>query len=296
MGHLQSTEKLGCVGFQSAGGNDFSHLTDLRSHAAELAFALAPLPIEQRLLHIRRAIRGRVVFTTSFGLEDQLILHVLRESEIDVEVVTLDTGRLFPETYDLWAKSECRYSVRIRAIYPQHVGLELLIAAQGINGFYNSIDARKACCHIRKVEPLNRALAGAAAWITGIRSGQSDARRDAGPVEVDPDRFTLKFNPLFDWTRQAVLNFIKARDVPVNSLHAKGFASIGCAPCTRAIGPNEAERAGRWWWEENGKKECGLHERPHERAAPDGKTPRPATHAYDRLPSASAQREGRPGI
>jgi phosphoadenosine phosphosulfate reductase len=139
-----------------------------------------------------------------------------------------------------------------------------LVAAQGINGFLHSRDARAACCHVRKVEPLNRALAGAAAWITGIRSGQSDARRGVGLVSVDRDRNIFKFNPLFDWTREAVLSFTREGDVPVNVLHARGFASIGCAPCTRAIAPGEHERAGRWWWEEDGKKECGLHE--HQRA------------------------------
>jgi phosphoadenosine phosphosulfate reductase len=193
------------------------------------------------------------VFTTSFGLEDQVILHALRQHQIDVEIVTLDTGRLFPETHDVWMESEQRYGIRIRSIYPEHAAVEALVAAQGINGFFHSRDARVACCHVRKVEPLNRALAGAAAWITGLRSDQSDARRDVGLVNVDWDRGILKFNPLFDWAREAVLSFTRERDVPVNALHAKGFASIGCAPCTRAIAPGESERAGRWWWEEDGK-------------------------------------------
>jgi phosphoadenosine phosphosulfate reductase len=186
-----------------------------------------------------------------------------------VEIVTLDTGRLFPETYDVWMESERRYGVRIRSVYPHTAALEALVAEQGINGFFHSRDARVACCHVRKVEPLNRALAGAAAWITGIRSGQSDARRDVGLVSVDWDRSILKFNPLFDWTREAVLSFTREGDVPVNALHAKGFASIGCAPCTRAIAPGEVERAGRWWWEDDGKKECGLHERHRARATGD---------------------------
>jgi len=242
---------------------------ELQTRATELAAALAPLPLDQRLLRTRREVRGPIAFTTSFGLEDQVILHALRQHQIDVEIVTLDTGRLFPETYDVWMESERRYGVRIRSVYPQTAAVEALVAEQGINGFFHSRDARVACCHVRKVEPLNRALAGAAAWITGIRSGQSDARRDVGLVSVDWDRSILKFNPLFDWTREAVLSFTRESDVPVNALHAKGFASIGCAPCTRAIAPGEVERAGRWWWEDDGKKECGLHERHRARATGD---------------------------
>ena len=242
---------------------------ELRTRSTALAAALAPLPLDQRLRLMRREVRGPIVFTTSFGLEDQVILHALRQHQIDVEIVTLDTGRLFPETHDVWMESERRYGIRIRSIYPQHAAVEALVAAQGINGFFHSRDARVACCHVRKVEPLNRALAGAAAWVTGLRSDQSDARRDVGLVNVDWDRGILKFNPLFDWTREAVLSFTRERDVPVNALHAKGFTSIGCAPCTRAIAPGESERAGRWWWEEDGKKECGLHERHRARATLD---------------------------
>ena len=215
---------------------------ELQRHATELAALLAPLPLDQRLLRMRREVHGSIVFTTSFGLEDQLILLVLRQHPIDVEIVTLDTGRLFPQTHDVWMESERHYGVRIRSVYPQTAAVEALVAAQGINGFLHSRDARLACCHVRKVEPLNRALAGAAAWITGIRSGQSQARREVGLVNVDWDRGILKFNPLFDWTREAVLSFTRDHDVPVNALHAKGFASIGCAPCTRAIAPGENER------------------------------------------------------
>jgi phosphoadenosine phosphosulfate reductase len=259
------------VGFDTRppSAHDQFPLPELQMRATELTAALAPLPLDQRLQLMRCEVRGLAVFTTSFGLEDQVILHALRQHQIDVEIVTLDTGRLFPETHDVWMESEQRYGIRIRSIYPQHAAVEALVAAQGTNGFFHSRDARVACCHVRKVEPLNRALAGAAAWVTGIRSGQSDARRDVGLVNVDWDRGILKFNPLFDWTREAVLSFTREHDVPVNALHAKGFASIGCAPCTRAIAPGESERAGRWWWEEDGKKECGLHERHRARATLD---------------------------
>jgi len=174
-------------------------------------------------------------------------------------VVTLDTGRLFPETYELWAETERRYGRTIRAIYPQNAGLEQLITQHGINGFYESRETRVACCHVRKVEPLNRALDGAQAWITGLRGDQSAHRSELSIVTLDATRHLLKLNPLFDWTREAVADFAAVNDVPINPLHAQGFVSIGCAPCTRAISPGEPERAGRWWWETEDKKECGLH-------------------------------------
>jgi phosphoadenosine phosphosulfate reductase len=261
MGTVRSKSIAASIDTRSPSAVDPFPLKELQMQATELAAALAPLPLDQRLLRMRREVRGPIVFTTSFGLEDQVILHALRQHQIDAEIVTLDTGRLFAETHEVWMESERRYGIRIRSIYPQHAALEALVAAQGINGFFHSREARVACCHVRKVEPLNRALAGAAAWVTGIRSDQSEARRDLGLVNVDWDRSLLKFNPVFDWRREAVLSFIRERDVPINALHAKGFASIGCAPCTRAIAPGERERAGRWWWEEDGKKECGLHER-----------------------------------
>jgi phosphoadenosine phosphosulfate reductase len=177
---------------------------------------------------------------------------------IDVDVVTLDTGRLFAETYELWVETERRYGRRIRAIYPQHTNLENLVEHYGINGFYRSREARSACCQVRKVEPLNRALAGASAWIVGLRADQSGNRRATALIAVD-DRGLLKFSPLFDWTRGQVQSYATAHQIPINPLHARGFASIGCAPCTRAIAPGELERAGRWWWEQDEKKECGLH-------------------------------------
>jgi phosphoadenosine phosphosulfate reductase len=213
----------------------------------------------QRIARLRQEIPGKVTFTTSFGTEDQAILHWISSLQADIDVVTLDTGRLFPETYDLWAETERRYGRKIRAIYPRYDKLAELVAQQGINGFYESKDARLACCHVRKVEPLNRALAGANAWITGLRGNQSTYRAGMGILRVDAEQGLLKLNPLFDWKAQAVLDFCQSNGVPTNRLSAKGFASIGCAPCTRAIAPGEPERAGRWWWEQEDKKECGLH-------------------------------------
>jgi phosphoadenosine phosphosulfate reductase len=220
------------------------------------------LDLFQRLAAVRKAIAGRLVFTTSFGLEDQAIGHAILSQDLDIKIVTIETGRLFSETHEVWAATERRYSQRIPAIVPKSRKLEALIKSQGSNGFRASIEARQACCYVRKVEPLNRALAGAKGWITGLRADQSEHRADVNIASFDDARGLIKINPLFDWTRARVVDFTREHNVPTNALHAHGFLSIGCAPCTRAIAPDEPERAGRWWWEANGKKECGLHNRP----------------------------------
>jgi phosphoadenosine phosphosulfate reductase len=220
---------------------------------------IAALPAPERLAHLRNKIDGTIIFTHGFGVEGQLIFHWICERKLDIDVVTLDTGRLFPETYTLWAETERRYGRRIRAIYPQRAALEKLVARQGIDGIYESQKARQSCCDVRKSRPLDRALAGAAAWITGLRADQNDNRRDAGLSAYDASRGLIKFNPLYDWTREAVLAETRKLDIPINALHAKGFASIGCAPCTRALQPGEPERNGRWWWEKDAARECGLH-------------------------------------
>jgi bifunctional enzyme CysN/CysC len=238
---------------------------ELTAQAATLSRLLAELSPAERIAYLRREIAGKIVFTTSFGLEDQAIIHLLSERDDDIELATLDTGRLFPETYALWAETERRYGRRVRAIYPRNDDLEALVERQGINGFYDSRVARLACCGVRKVEPLNHALAGAQAWITGLRAEQSAFRHDMALVTAETDRGLIKLNPLFDWTRDELLAFVAANDIPINPLHAKGFASIGCAPCTRAITAGEPERAGRWWWETEGKTECGLHVKPSAR-------------------------------
>jgi phosphoadenylyl-sulfate reductase (thioredoxin) len=231
----------------------------LSARAATLGSRLAPLPPAERLALLRQEVEGKIVFTTSFGIEDQAILHLIRERELDIDVVSLDTGRLFPETYELWERTEEHFGRRIRAITPRHDELETLIERQGINGFYKSREARTACCFARKVDPLNRALNGAQGWIVGLRADQSANRQDMGLIAAEVSKNLLKLSPLFDWTREEVVDFVSAHGVPVNSLHEKGFASIGCAPCTRAVRPGEPERAGRWWWEDETKKECGLH-------------------------------------
>jgi phosphoadenosine phosphosulfate reductase len=220
---------------------------------------LAPLDLDHRLRLVREFIPGRIVFTTSFGIEDQFITHSIFTQGLDIDVVTLDTGRLFPQTYELWEQTEARYVRRIAAVYPQSEALQELIVERGINGFYQSIENRKACCHVRKVEPLSRLLSGVSAWITGLRADQSRERASVAFVEYDEGHRLLKINPLADYARERVAAAIEEFSIPINELHAQGFVSIGCAPCTRAIKPGEPERAGRWWWESDDKKECGLH-------------------------------------
>jgi sulfate adenylyltransferase large subunit/thioredoxin-dependent adenylylsulfate APS reductase len=236
-------------------------MTQLKAEAARMSRLLEDVSTPERLTHFRGALSGKIVLTTSFGPEDQVITHLLRQLALDIELITLDTGRLFPETYELWAETERRYQLRVRAIYPSQIDVESLVAQQGINAFYESKVQRLACCNVRKVEPLRRALQGAQGWITGLRRSQSSHRETLSFVGATDDGL-LKLNPLIDWTLDQIDAFVADNDIPVNPLHAKGFASIGCAPCTRAIGPGEPERAGRWWWEQDDKKECGLHLRP----------------------------------
>lgn len=233
-------------------------VSDLFS-AATLDRDLAALSAAERLKAFRVALPGRIVFTTSFGVEDQAITDLVLTEDLGIDIVTLDTGRLFPETYTVWAQTEAKYARRIRAFYPDANAVEALIADQGIDGFYYGLEMRKACCDVRKVAPLARALEGASGWITGLRADQSANRSTARLVEADPARRLVKLNPILDWSRDDAAAYTERRAVPVNALHAKGFLSIGCAPCTRAIKSGEPERAGRWWWEDEAKKECGLH-------------------------------------
>jgi len=232
---------------------------DRAALARSLTRAFAGLTPAQRLALISRELTGRIVFTLGFGIEGQLLFHWIAGQDLAIDVVTLDTGRLFPETYELWARTEARYGRRIRALYPDGPALEKLVARDGMNGFYDSVEARQACCDVRKVRPLDEALDGAQAWISGVRADQTETRRTAAFAQADSVRRLIKVNPLLDWTRAQVLAEVAALGVPVNALHARGFASIGCAPCTRALKPGEPERNGRWWWEAGGSRECGLH-------------------------------------
>jgi len=209
---------------------------------------------------------GKVTFSSSFSFEDQVITHEIASKGFPVSIFTLDTGRLFPETYSVWNSTNERYNVKIHPYYPKHDLLETFVSQRGPNSFYESVDNRKECCFIRKVEPLKRALAGNSIWITGLRAEHSPARKDLTIFEWDEGNQIIKYNPILHWTTAEVRQYINDNDVPYNSLHDRGFVSIGCAPCTRAIAPGEDFRAGRWWWEDASKKECGLH--VHAEAAP----------------------------
>jgi phosphoadenosine phosphosulfate reductase len=241
--------------------------------AIGLADQSSALDLFERVATIRSIISGRIVFTTSFGLEDQAIAHVIFSQALAIDVATLDTGRLFPETHEVWAETEHRYDTRILVFALEHVSVEALIARQGIDGLRSSVAARHDCCAIRKIAPLAR-LDGSAAWVTGIRADQSADRAQFAPASFEEGRQLIKVNPLFDWTRERTLEFVRAHNVPYNTLHDRGFLSIGCAPCTRAVSPGEPERAGRWWWEQAEKKECGLHVAGNGRVA--RAKPRPA--------------------
>jgi len=184
---------------------------------------------------------------------------MIGSEKLDIKIFTLDTGRLFQETYDVLDLTQKKYDVSIHAFFPQTAAVEKLITEKGPNSFYDSVENRKECCRIRKIEPLKRALSGASVWITGVRAEQSENRGAMKLVEWDEPHQVIKYNPLLSWTEKEVLDFIEVNKVPVNTLHKKGYPSIGCAPCTRAIMPGEDLRAGRWWWESS-SKECGLHE------------------------------------
>ena len=215
--------------------------------------------VQENLLELDDLYKGGLVFSTSFGLEDQAITHYIADSAASVNIFTLDTGRLFSETYSTWSSTLDRYKIRIEAYYPNELALQQWISENGPNAFYGSVENRKACCQIRKVEPLKRALKGNKVWITGIRAAQSPERQGTPILEWDTANEILKYNPLLDWSDEQLNEFIRQHNVPHNPLHDRGFVSIGCAPCTRAIKPGEDFRAGRWWWEDSSKKECGLH-------------------------------------
>lgn len=244
-----------------------------RALAIRLDAAFRALDPPGRLRLLREAIGGPLVFTTSFGLEDQALTHLIVHSEIEARFVTLDTGRLFPETHALWAETERHYGIRIHGLYPDAAAIEALVNEQGINGFYTSREARHGCCAVRKIEPLGRALGGAAGWITGLRGDQSATRGDMDFVSFDAARGLLKANPVFDWSRDRIAALVAQERIPSNPLHQAGYLSIGCAPCTRAVAPGEPERAGRWWWEEEQTKECGLHLGPDGRLVRAGGRP-----------------------
>jgi phosphoadenosine phosphosulfate reductase len=222
--------------------------------------------LTDRIVEISRAIPGSVTFSTSLSIEDQAVLHAIAAAQTQakavIDVVTLDTGRLFPETIDTLAASEAHFGIKIRVVVPERDAAEALVARDGVLGFRSSVAARQACCNVRKVRPLARALTGASGWITGLRQAQSQGRATVPFASVEPTFDLVKFNPLADWSLARLEAYVAAHNIPVNPLHARSFPSIGCQPCTRAIAPGDDIRAGRWWWEHQDGKECGLHNRP----------------------------------
>ncbi len=218
--------------------------------------------LEERIAIIASEIPDRITFSTSLGIEDQAVTHAIAEAGKGIDIFTLDTGRHFPETLDTLFETEARYGIKIRVMFPDAAEVEELVSNDGIMGFRYSVDARKACCDIRKVRPLNRALEGASAWITGLRREQSQDRAIVPFATYDSAQMLMKLNPIADWTLAQLESYVVANKIPVNALHARGFPSIGCQPCTRAIAPGEDIRAGRWWWENENGKECGLHVAP----------------------------------
>ena len=218
------------------------------------------LSIEETLAFLANEFSEKVVFSTSFGQEDQVITALIAINELPIKIFTLDTGRLFQETYDVFHKTLKKYKVNIQTFYPETSQVEQLLNTKGPNSFYESVENRKECCFIRKVVPLKKGLAGNKVWITGLRAEQSENRNDLALFEYDAHFDIIKFNPLLKWTLAEVQKYIDDNNVPQNSLHKKGFISIGCAPCTRAIVEGEDIRAGRWSWESS-HKECGLHQK-----------------------------------
>lgn len=219
--------------------------------------------VEEALALLREASTGYApaVLASSLGAEDMVLLDLIAREGLDIGIFTLDTGRLPQETHDLLQLVRARYQVPIAVFAPESADVEAYVAAHGPNGFYDSVALRQECCALRKVKPLKRALAGKRAWITGLRRAQSAGRSATAVKEWDAEHKLQKFNPLADWSDQELWNYVQSNDVPVNALHAKGYPSIGCAPCTRAIAPGEDARAGRWWWENPEFSECGLHPR-----------------------------------
>ena len=219
---------------------------------------LAALDLAGRLALVAE-LGGRAVFTTSLGIEDQVITAAIGTDRLAIDVVTLETGRLFKETVDLIDETEGQYGITITRYVPAQDDIDAYAEKYGLNGFYESIEARHACCGVRKLKPLARALEGASFWITGLRRGQSGNRADTPFAEFDAERGLVKINPLADWDIERIKAHVADNAVPVNPMHGRGYPSIGCEPCTRAIKPGEPERAGRWWWENDEKRECGLH-------------------------------------
>jgi len=232
--------------------------------AENVADVLAEIPAataEQILAAAAERFAGRIAFASSLGLEDQVITAMIAEAGLDIPIFTLDTGRLFPEAYDLIDRTVKRYGLPIRSYFPDAAEVEEMVAEGNVNLFRDSIEQRKLCCQVRKVRPLRRAQEQLDAWVCGLRSGQGATRQKVEPVEWDAGAGIFKINPLAAWDEDRMWEYVRDNDVPYNPLHDQGYPSIGCAPCTRSVLPGEDHRSGRWWWEDADSRECGLHQR-----------------------------------
>jgi len=216
---------------------------------------------EELLSFFLKEYSGAIALSSSFSVEDQLLTEMVVNIDPNTRIFTLDTGRLFPETYDLIDRTSKKYNKPIEVFFPDPADVESMVRDKGMNLFYSSIENRKLCCNLRKIKPLARAMKGLKVWITGLRREQSVTRVDMQMIEWDENNNLLKLNPLINWTEDEVWKRVKERNIPYNPLHKKGFVSIGCQPCTRAVLPGEDPRAGRWWWENPDTRECGLHKR-----------------------------------
>lgn len=240
-------------------GKKDSHTAILKMKQLEqLERIFTEYPVEEALQKVAALFPGRVKFSTSLGQEDQVLTDIIGRNKIDISIFTIDTGRLFNEAYSTLDLTQAKYGLAVDVYFPDTRAVQDMVRKKGINLFYESVDNRKECCHVRKVEPLNRALQGAEVWITGLRGGQTEHRSALPVVEWLPGKKMYKINPLLNWSYNDISTHLQRYSVPYNPLHDKGFISIGCAPCTRAVSEGEDPRAGRWWWELS-HKECGLH-------------------------------------
>ena len=240
---------------------DIEEQEKLKSLVPELNKKFSDAPAEDIVGYFLQAFKGRIALSSSLSIEDQTLTDIIVKIDKSARIFTLDTGRLFQETYQLIDKTNMTYGINLEVFFPNYEAVQQMVKEEGINLFYNSIESRHRCCQVRKLEPLKRAMQGLDVWICGLRKQQSVTRKDMQVVEWDDIHNLIKVNPLINWSEEDVEQYVKKHHVPYNKLQDKGYPSIGCQPCTRAIQPGEDIRAGRWWWESPEHRECGLHQR-----------------------------------
>lgn len=235
--------------------------SQMQKQIEQLNQKLLNKPVEEVIQFFLSQYKGKIALSSSLSIEDQMLTDLIVKIDKSARIFTLDTGRLFPETYSLIDKTNMRYDIKLEVFFPEYKEVEELVKNEGINLFYTSIENRKACCRVRKLNPLKRAFQDLDVWICGLRKEQSVTRKTMQTVEWDENNGLIKLNPLINYTEMQVWDYIHQNNVPYNQLHDKGYPSIGCQPCTRAVEPGEDIRAGRWWWEDPQHRECGLHKR-----------------------------------